>query len=146
MVHINILPHVRPLFPFSSCELKALVENAAYVFGWTLGDIEVLVVSDKEVAEKNLEFMGLPGPTNVLSFPLDMDPEAGVNGSMLLSAHAVQREALLFGQKLRDYCLRMLMHSLLHLAGYEHGPAMEEMTEQGIQEILRGSYGSSSDA
>jgi probable rRNA maturation factor len=146
MVCINILPHVRLLFPFSSCELKALVENAGYIFGWTLGDIEILVVSDKEVAKKNAEFMGLPGPTNVLSFPLDMDLEAGVNGSVLLSAHAVQREALLFGQKPRDYCLRMLMHSLLHLAGYEHGPAMEEMTELGIQEILYGSHASSSDS
>jgi probable rRNA maturation factor len=145
MVRIQILPQVRPVFPFSSCELKAWVENVGTVFGWKFGDIEILVASDRELAGKNTEFLGLPGPTNVLSFPLDMDPWTGLNGSVILSAHAVQREALLFGQKLREYCLRMLVHALLHLAGYEHGPAMEEMTGLCMQEILLGSYATNRD-
>ena len=137
MVRVSIQPQVRPLFGFSRLELRRAAESAACAFGWSLKDIELLVTTDREVAEKNKVFLGLPGPTNVLSFPLDMDTKAGLNGSIVISAHALKREAELYAQDWKPYCLRMLVHGFLHLAGYEHSQQMEAMTEAGVDKILQ---------
>ncbi len=132
MVRVHILPHVRPFFCFSRFELCRLVQTVVDSFGWKIKDIEVLVTSDQEIARMNHEFLDLPGPTNVLSFPLDLNPADGLNGSIVLSAHALQREADLYAQEFPEHCLRLIVHALLHLAGVEHGQVMESMTASGV--------------
>jgi len=132
MVRIHILPHVRPFFCFSRYELCCLVQTVVDSFDWKMKDIEVLVTSDQEIARMNHEFLDLPGPTNVLSFPLDLNPADGLNGSIVLSVHALQREADLYAQDLPEHCLRLIVHALLHLAGVEHGQVMESMTASGM--------------
>jgi len=145
MVRVQIIPLVLPLFPFSGPELKFLAEAIVHTFGWKSEDIEVLITSDLEIARMNQKFMDLPGPTNVLSFPLEMDQAMGISGSIALSAHALQREADLYAQDPAEYCLRLIVHGLLHLAGKEHGLEMETMTESGVDAAVRalesGSFG-----
>ena len=121
------------MFPFFGPELKSLVQAMVHSFGWKCGDIEILVTSDMEIACMNQKYMDLPGPTNVLSFPLDMDHSNGLNGSIVLSAHALRREADLYAQDPAEYCMRLIVHGLLHLAGKEHGLEMETMTESGLR-------------
>lgn len=132
MVRVHILPHVRPFFCFSRYELCCLVQAVVDSFGWKMKDIELLVTSDQEIARMNHEFLDLPGPTNVLSFPLDLNPADGLNGSIVLSAHALQREADVYAQDLPEHCVRLIVHALLHLAGVEHGQVMESMTASGM--------------
>lgn len=75
--------------------------------------------------------MGGVGPTNVLSFPArESDHDArGRLGSIVISVDAVLREAFLYHQPPRDHFIRLLTHAVLHLAGFEHGEIMEDMTE-----------------
>ncbi|MDZ7759015.1 MAG: rRNA maturation RNase YbeY [Desulfovermiculus sp.] len=137
MVRVQILPLVRPMFPFSGPELKSLVQTIVHSFGWKCEDIEVLVTSDLKIARMNRQYMQLPGPTNVLSFPLDMDHNIGLNGSIVLSAHALRREADLYAQDPAEHCLRLIVHAVLHLSGKEHGLEMESKTEFGMEVALK---------
>jgi probable rRNA maturation factor len=136
MLQVHITPSVLSWFPFSPNEIRRLMETIVRNFGWTSGDLEVIVTTDQEIARLNGEFLGLPGPTNVLSFPLDQNPEEGLNGSLVLSAHALRRESDLYAQDPVEYCCRLMVHAVLHLAGLEHGPEMEAMTESGLQAAL----------
>lgn len=96
--------------------------------------VELLVLSDAAMARLNQEAMGLPGPTNVLSFPAgtthSLPPQATVAtpllGSLALGVHTLRREAFLYGQPLAEHCLRLLAHGMAHLAGFDHGPEMDE--------------------
>jgi probable rRNA maturation factor len=141
MIRIHILPQVRAVTAFSAAELRRMVGCILQSLDWKAGDLEILVTSDREVAQKNRDLLGLPGPTNVLSFPLDMDPRTGLNGSIVLSAHALYRESDLYAQEPAEYWLRMLAHAVLHLGGYEHGPEMEEMTGLCIARALEETRG-----
>ncbi|MFW6106509.1 MAG: rRNA maturation RNase YbeY [Desulfovermiculus sp.] len=136
MLQVHITPSVLSWFPFSPNEIRRLMEAIVRNFGWKSADLEVLVTTDQEIARLNGEFLGLPGPTNVLSFPLDQNPEEGLNGSLVLSAHALRRESDLYAQDPAQYCCRLIVHAVLHLAGLEHGPRMEAMTESGLQAAL----------
>lgn len=104
-------------------------------------ELDLLLVRDADMARLNREHMDCPGPTNILSFPLEeltstsdrpMPESAQENtpvplGSLVLSVDALHREARLYGQDLQEHCLRLLAHGLGHLAGYDHSPEMDAL-------------------
>lgn len=50
-------------------------------------------------------------------------------GWLVLSLDTWRRECLLYGQEPVEHALRLLAHGLGHLAGYDHGPEMDEFTD-----------------
>lgn len=95
------------------------------------------LVRDAGMADYNLRYMGCHGPTNVLSFPIDEqiagpeDEDVPVQlGSLVFSVDTLHRETLLYGQDPEEHCLRLLAHGLGHLAGYDHGPEMDELCSE----------------
>lgn len=50
-------------------------------------------------------------------------------GEIVLSVDTLAREVRLYGQEPREHQVRLLAHATLHLAGLDHGPEMEAMTE-----------------
>lgn len=111
--------------------LQSLVREAAQFIGMRDPDLELLVCGDGRIAELNEQFLGCPGPTNVLSFP---DGLGG--GQVVISSFAVLREAFLYGREVPEHFIRLLAHGLLHLTGLEHGPEMFELTERVVQKGL----------
>lgn len=89
--------------------------------------VELTLCDDDGIAELNQDFLGLPGPTNVLAFP-----GMGGLGSLALSVETICREAWLYGQEPAAYTLKMLAHGLAHLMGYDHGPEMDIVVEKGL--------------
>jgi probable rRNA maturation factor len=49
----------------------------------------------------------------------------------------VAREAFLYGQTPRQHFIRMLCHGILHLAGFDHGPQMFDLTDQAVAAVAR---------
>ena len=87
--------------------------------------MEIVCVRDCAMAALNAEHMGRNGPTNVLSFPSGDTGPHDFLGSLVISADTIQREAMLYGHNAAEYCLGLIAHGLAHLAGFEHGPAMD---------------------
>ena len=77
--------------------------------------MRVIIVDDQYLRDLKLEFLGKEGSTDVLAFPL------GDEAEVYLSAQEAGRRGEL-GLELA----RLMVHALLHLAGYGHGPRMEE--------------------
>ena len=100
-------------------------------------ELDLVLVRDAGMADYNLRYMGCHGPTNVLSFPIDEqiagpeDEDVPVQlGSLVFSVDTLHRETLLYGQDPEEHCLRLLAHGLGHLAGYDHGPEMDELCSE----------------
>lgn len=80
---------------------------------------------------------GLPRPHQCLIFshrradrrPEDEDVPVQL-GSLVFSVDTLHRETLLYGQDTEEHCLRLLAHGLGHLAGYDHGPEMDELCSE----------------
>jgi len=112
--------------------MRPLLTRLLDVLGLAGALVEVRFVDDAEIARLNAEFLGLPGPTNVLSFPADDPERPGYLGEIALSVDTLTREAALYGQDPAAHLVRLLAHGLLHLAGFEHGQVMEEMTDMAV--------------
>ena len=127
---------LNPALPLSRNELKPLVSRLLDVLGLGGASVEIRFVDDAEIARLNGEFLGMPGPTNVLSFPADDPDRPGYLGEIALSVDTLSREAALYGQQPHEHLARLLAHGFLHLAGYDHGAAMDEMTANAVSSVL----------
>ncbi len=136
---INIFPLYSAypwLLPVSLRQLNKLVSRLCSQlekYGHVPGFIDLYLVNDKYIASANKEYLGCPGPTNILSFPGD----STVPGILLLSLDTFFRELKLFGQKQNDHLLFLLCHGLLHLVGFDHGMEMDAMQNQCIAFIRK---------
>ena len=89
----------------------------------------LLFADDTEVHALNHEWRGKDKPTNVLSFPmltredlLALSPEGPPEllGDLALALETCQREAAEKGVSLDHHAAHLIVHGLLHLAGYDH--------------------------
>ncbi|VWX52849.1 rRNA maturation RNase YbeY [Novosphingobium sp. 9U] len=95
----------------------------------------VLFTSDEDVHALNAEWRGKDKPTNVLSFPmlersglLDLAPNGPPEliGDIALAFETCAREAEEKGISVEDHAAHLIVHGLLHLAGYDHETGDDE--------------------
>ncbi|GAB6125741.1 rRNA maturation RNase YbeY [Humidesulfovibrio idahonensis] len=121
-----------PRFPLARRELCALVETLLASLGLSGSRLTLTLVDDAGIAALNAKYLRCQGPTNILSFP-EGDPEAPKElGALFLSVETLAREAFLFGQEPGAHTARLLAHGILHLAGHDHGPEMDSLTDLAV--------------
>lgn len=117
----------------SLAELARFCERARRVVGLPKDSVTVCLVSDAEMARLNRAFRGKRGPTDVLSFPAEANgtTRAARNGTYVgdiaIAPGVARRNARRFGRTLRDELRVLVLHGLLHLAGYDHETDAGEM-------------------
>jgi probable rRNA maturation factor len=90
-------------------------------------EVELIFVRDAEIANLNRQYLDLRGPTNCLAFPDARPSGTFLGGSLFVSLDTLHRECLLYGQSPATHLRRLLAHGLAHLAGFDHGEAMETL-------------------
>ncbi len=83
------------------------------------GEVTVLLTTDKKIRELNRRFRGKDRATDVLSFPAEPGPEK-VAGDLAISVPVARRQAAEQGHTLSVEIKVLMLHGLLHLAGYDH--------------------------
>lgn len=121
--------------PASRREMAALCQRILAALDLEGREFDLRVVGDGEMARLNHDFLGLSGPTNVLSFPAEDPDRPEYLGEMAVSYDTAVREAFLYGQDPAGHLVRLLAHGFLHLAGFDHGPVMESLTEVACQAL-----------
>jgi probable rRNA maturation factor len=83
------------------------------------GEVTVLLADDARLKELNSSFRHKNKPTDVLSFPA-FENEEGMAGDLAISLETAQRQADEHGHALEDEVRILMLHGVLHLAGYDH--------------------------
>ncbi len=108
----------------------------------------VLLTSDEEVRALNREWRGKDKPTNVLSFPMlardellalsrsgDEESPPVMLGDIALAYETCAREAAEKGVSLEHHVAHLIVHGLLHLAGFDHETSPEDAAQMEALEI-----------
>jgi probable rRNA maturation factor len=82
------------------------------------GEVGVLVASNARIRRLNRQFRGKDKPTDVLSFPAAS--QNGLAGDIAISAAVARKNARALGHSLLQEIQVLVLHGLLHLAGYDH--------------------------
>ncbi|MBQ3075172.1 MAG: rRNA maturation RNase YbeY [Clostridia bacterium] len=105
-------------------------------------EVSVTLVSPEEIRELNKAWRGVDRPTDVLSFPLEEEEAFGGRficlGDVIVCPAVIDSQSRDFGTTYRqEFCL-MVIHSVLHLLGWDH---MEENEKKQMfekqEKILR---------
>ncbi|WP_407344039.1 rRNA maturation RNase YbeY [Pengzhenrongella phosphoraccumulans] len=107
-------------------------------------DLSILLVGTDVMTELHVQWMDEPGPTDVLSFPMDelrpgLDGEvtpAGLLGDVVLCPEVAARQAREAGHSTMEELLLLTTHGILHLLGYDHEEPEEEKEMFGLQRQL----------
>ena len=108
----------KPLGLAAFLKRAAGAARAACAFGGK-GGISVLLTGDPQLRTLNRDFRGKDKPTNVLSFPAGQNDE-DYRGDIALAYGVTAKEAKATGKSLRDHAAHLVVHGVLHLAGYDH--------------------------
>ncbi len=102
------------------------------------GEVTVLLTSDVAIRRLNRQFRGKNKATDVLSFPA-LEMVRGVAGDLAISVETARRQAREQGHALGVEIKVLMLHGLLHLAGYDHETDSGEMARR--ERLLRGRLG-----
>jgi probable rRNA maturation factor len=97
----------------SAAQLQRFARRAQTLAG-IKGEVDVLISSSKRLRELNHRFRRKDKPTDVLSFPRPS------GGDIAISAQIALDNAHHFGHNLATELKILVLHGMLHLAGYDH--------------------------
>ena len=108
----------------------------ATLAGEGLLDVELSVsfVEESEIEDLHVRYMDEPGPTDVLSFPMDEmrppkdgeEPPVGMLGDIVLCPAVTAAQAAASNRTPEDEADYLLIHGLLHLLGHDHAEPDEK--------------------
>ena len=115
----------------SSTQWKDFAEDALRVVGKSDRDATIVFVSDDAIRKLNRQFRGKNYATDVLSFPSSAEPfEVDGQkqlGEVVISVQRAAAQARSNGLSFASEVKQLILHGLLHLAGYDHETDKGEM-------------------
>jgi probable rRNA maturation factor len=120
--------------------LKSVAEFALNQMGiHPDSELNIRIVDEDEMSELHVKWMDLPGPTDVMSFPMDeLKPNSksdgpGLVGDIVLCPAFAEKN----GKQSLEMELELLtVHGVLHLLGYDHEDIAEEKAMFKLQDDL----------
>lgn len=108
-------------------------------------ELSISLVNESDMAALNAQWMDEPGPTDVLSFPMDeLKPNSaasgpGLIGDIVLCPDYAATQARAAGHEVQEELELLTVHGVLHLLGFDHRGAQESEIMFGKQaEYLKG--------
>jgi probable rRNA maturation factor len=93
------------------------------------GQVTVLLTGDAEMRSLNRKFRKQDKPTDVLSFPAAGGADGQRPGDIAISTTMAREQARRLGHSVEQELKILLLHGLLHLAGYDHEHDRGEMSQ-----------------
>jgi probable rRNA maturation factor len=107
-------------------------------------ELAVVFVDEAAMEQLHVQWMDEPGPTDVLSFPMDeLRPgtednptPAGLLGDVVVCPQVAAAQALTAGHSTMEEIQLLITHGMLHLLGFDHAEPEEEREMFGLQRDL----------
>src|ERR1051326_1570987 len=103
------------------------------------GRVDVVIAGNPQIRRLNREFRGQDKPTDVISFPVAQPSHGAIEGDIAISASIAAANARRLGHPLAEEVKILILHGMLHLAGYDHENDRGEMSqlEAGLRRVLQ---------
>ncbi|KAA3617356.1 MAG: rRNA maturation RNase YbeY [Calditrichaeota bacterium] len=105
-----------PDFNLSEKQIEDIVKQTCSEVNLKAKYCHFIFVDDKTLAEMHDQYLNDPSPTDVITFDLG---ENDVEGEIYISTDRAQAQAKRYNVSYKDEITRLIIHGLLHLAGYD---------------------------
>jgi rRNA maturation RNase YbeY len=115
---------------------KAWLKDAAKAEGFTIGELNYIFCSDAYLLDINQKYLGHDTLTDIVTFDNSEDPKM-IEGDIFISVERVRENAIKF-DTVDSELKRVMVHGLLHLAGYkDKDKAQKELMRNKENEHLK---------
>ncbi|MDT0307458.1 rRNA maturation RNase YbeY [Streptomyces sp. DSM 44917] len=130
---------------------RSLLDVARYALArmriHPLSELSVIAVDEAAMEQLHLQWMELPGPTDVMSFPMDElrppskddeEPAVGLLGDVVLCPEVARKqgEQAPTRHSMDEELQLLTVHGVLHLLGYDHEEPQEKAEMFGLQKAI----------
>ena len=114
---------------------RSLIRTAQKVLqklGYKDVELSITFVRDPAIKKLNRDYRGKNSATDVLSFSAapDFPSVTSYIGDVVISVDTAKRNALSDGRSLKDEITTLIVHGILHLAGYDHERGSKKEAER----------------
>lgn len=134
MVTVQINTRISPLI--DEAFIYHVASTTLDILGYEFNDVTVVLDNDEQIRILNKKFRNLDEPTDVLSFSSgEIDPDTGSRylGDVVISFPRAKAQAVEQGHSIKKEVTTLIVHGLLHLAGYDHATSKQEKELFSIQ-------------
>ena len=111
-------------------------------------ELSILLVDEDTMIAYHEKYLGEPGPTDVLSFPMDElqppeddeEPPLGMLGDIVLCPAVTARQAAEHARSAEAEAEYLLVHGILHLLGYDHAEDEDKAEMFGLKDKIIASW------
>jgi probable rRNA maturation factor len=123
-----------------SKKVKYLIEKVIRYENKVPGDLHFIITNDRTIKQINIEFLNCNYFTDVITF--NYNENETINGEIYISIDTVKKNANNYKVSLYDEILRVIIHGVLHLCGYndKKGKDIENMRkieDKWIKEMIK---------
>ncbi len=118
--------------------LRKWITAVAKDHGHSIGELNYVLMSDKELLTYNREFLQHDEFTDVITF--DGQTGTGVSGDVLMSLDRIKDNAKTFGVSAQHELRRVMVHGLLHLLGHTDKSAAERKAMSALEDKYLARY------
>ena len=105
--------------------IKALIKKVVLEENRRLGGISIIVTSDKYLLEVNKKYLNHHYFTDVITF--NYNEGSTICGDIFISLDTIEKNSELYQVTLDNELLRVIIHGVLHLLGYNDKGSEEQM-------------------
>ena len=99
-------------------KVRLWINSVVASAGYQVGELHYYFCSDETLLNINKERLGHDFYTDIVTFPLD-DCEVYISSEFCLSLDRIAENSLTFGRSFESELLRVIIHGVLHLIGFD---------------------------
>jgi len=105
-----------PAFELTEKQITKIIQNTCSEIKLNAKSCVFIFVNDETLAEMHAQYLNDPSPTDVITFNLG---DEQVEGEIYISTDRAQAQAKQYNVSYREEIIRLIVHGLLHLVGYD---------------------------
>ena len=136
------------IFNTSGIQIPVTDDDAAFLLdtisahqNCTYDFVEVVYVDETEIVRVNKEFLDRDYVTDIISFRYDEDESnTAIEGTLYCCAQRIEEQSKEFADNPKQEFLRVLIHGLIHLIGYDDGTPEEKKEMTHLEDFFLNQY------
>jgi probable rRNA maturation factor len=119
-------------------KIKTWIEKILYDHNRIVGEINIILTSDAKLLEINKKYLKRYDFTDVITF--DYSTKNIISGELYISINRVKENANIYNVKYDVELLRVIIHGVLHLIGYNDIPFSEKKKMKKMEDTYLSNY------
>ena len=128
-IKINFISYIKNHYTPPTRNLKKWISMG--LIKKFVSHVNIIFVGHQRMRTFNKKFLSKDNPTNVLTFTYKDDKI--LNGDIILCPEVINKEAKKFGFSYDSRWAHMIVHSMLHLQGYNHHTKKSQMSMENME-------------